>query len=295
VIVPGMLIALQLVACGGSISDGSTTTSPSGAASSLRTTFFGPEDASQEDIQLTQRLLQERLEALGYQDVEVTPQAGDSYAIKVQASPSLAADWPHALRVVVRQGDIQLREVLGYAPAGEKVAHEPTCDGVGCLTPSMDRQEVALRSADDSSLYTLGPVLLSGEAIAKAQAQPESQPSFLDPAPSPSDVWTVVVTLTPEGSDTFAAVTSRLSPERNGGLGKQLAMVVDGRVISAPTVQGKIVGSFLIAGGPKDSDEQGATDLAFLLSSPALPLPLATGPSESPPVSTITPASAQPT
>ena len=56
------------------------------------------------------------------------------------------------------------------------------------------------------------------------------------------------------------------------GVGKQLAIVLDGKIISAPVIQEAIVaGSGQISG---DFTFQTATDLALLLRSGALPAPL---------------------
>ena len=56
------------------------------------------------------------------------------------------------------------------------------------------------------------------------------------------------------------------------GVGKRLAIVLDGKIISAPSIREPIIGgSGQITGG---FDFQSATDLALLLRSGALPAPL---------------------
>ena len=67
------------------------------------------------------------------------------------------------------------------------------------------------------------------------------------------------------GAKKFGRATSN-------GVGKQLAIVLDGKIISAPTIREPIIsGSGQISGG---FTFQSATDLALLLRSGALPAPL---------------------
>jgi len=84
--------------------------------------------------------------------------------------------------------------------------------------------------------------------------------------------WHVECDLTSEGSRAFSKITSRLAPKPSGGTGKQLAVVVEGRVVTAPTVQGVISGSIEIS--DDEATEQKMTDLAFLLSASPLPFSL---------------------
>ncbi len=80
-----------------------------------------------------------------------------------------------------------------------------------------------------------------------------------------SNQTVVSFTLDRIGSKKFAKATS-------SGIGKRLAIVLDGKVISAPVVQDAIVGgSGQISGG---FTFQSATDLALLLRSGALPAPM---------------------
>ncbi len=106
----------------------------------------------------------------------------------------------------------------------------------------------------DGKNYVLGETLLTGDKLKNAMA------SF-DEYSKPK----VDIEFTPEGTEIFADVTSRL-------VGKQLAIVLDGVVMSAPTVQSvitdgnaNITGSFTI---------EEAKELALVLQTGSLPVNL---------------------
>jgi preprotein translocase subunit SecD len=113
------------------------------------------------------------------------------------------------------------------------------------------------------SKYRLGKVEITGADLKKATAQFVSSSS--NPASNVQPGWRVVFTLNKSGTKKFAEATTRLQQ-------KQLAIILDGVVESAPTVQspitggtGEITGSFT---------EKQAKDLAVVLNSGALPVEL---------------------
>jgi preprotein translocase subunit SecD len=109
--------------------------------------------------------------------------------------------------------------------------------------------------------YVLGPVGLTGSHLKSASAQ------FVSASTSTSGNtgWLVVFTLDKIGTTQFADLTTRL-------VGKQLAIVLDNVVQSAPTVQSAITGgSGQITG---NFSETQAKDLSVILSSGALPVEL---------------------
>jgi len=98
-------------------------------------------------------------------------------------------------------------------------------------------------------------IVLNGENLLDAQPQMNNQ----------TNEAVVSFTLDRVGAKRFGKATST-------GVGKQLAIVLDGKIVSAPTIQsviasgnGQISGNFTF---------QSATDLALLLRSGALPAPL---------------------
>ena len=98
-------------------------------------------------------------------------------------------------------------------------------------------------------------IILSGENLLDAQPQMNNQ----------TNETVVSFTLDRVGAKRFGKATST-------GIGKQLAIVLDGKVVSAPVIRDTIAsGNGQISGG---FTFQSATDLALLLRSGALPAPL---------------------
>ena len=98
-------------------------------------------------------------------------------------------------------------------------------------------------------------IILSGDNLLDAQPQMDTQ----------NNQTVVSFSLDRVGAKRFGRATST-------GIGKQLAIVLDGKIISAPVIRDTIAsGSGQISGG---FTFQSATDLALLLRSGALPAPL---------------------
>ena len=98
-------------------------------------------------------------------------------------------------------------------------------------------------------------IIVSGENLIDAQPRMDNQ----------TNETVVTFDFDRVGAKRFGRATSK-------GIGKRLAIVLDGKVISAPVIQEAIVaGSGQISGG---FTFQSATDLALLLRSGALPAPL---------------------
>jgi preprotein translocase subunit SecD len=113
--------------------------------------------------------------------------------------------------------------------------------------------------AESQRKYRLGPTLITGDAIKKATAVYNTGSST-----AVGTGWQIDFTTTSAGADTFEKVTTALR-------GQQLAIVVDNRVISAPTVQGTISTQGQITGSFTKARAQ---DLATQLNAGALPVNL---------------------
>ena len=113
-----------------------------------------------------------------------------------------------------------------------------------------------LFNEDDSEEVTVSKrIIISGENLLDAKPHMDTL----------NNETVVLFTLDRVGAKKFGKATT-------SGIGKRLAIVLDGRVISAPTIQDAIVtGTGQITG---DFTFQSATDLALLLRSGALPAPL---------------------
>jgi len=108
---------------------------------------------------------------------------------------------------------------------------------------------------DDQELIVSKRIILSGENLVDAQPRMDTQ----------SNQTVVTFNLDRLGAKKFAKATT-------SNVGKRLAIVLDGKIISAPRIQDSIIGgSGQITG---NFTFQSATDLALLLRSGSLPAPL---------------------
>ncbi len=172
------------------------------------------------------------------------------------------------LQVIGTTARLEQREVLAVlSPNDPAYKTTPaTCDWQAQQTPAscgfqaLRDQPVTFLGGDGVTKYKLGPVLVTGDAVKKATAVFRTATST-----SLQTGWEIDFTLTPSGSTTFADVTTRL-------VGKQLAIVVDNKVISAPTVQSAITGGSGVING--NFTEARAKDLATELNAGALPVNL---------------------
>jgi len=140
-----------------------------------------------------------------------------------------------------------------------------------CTAPGNDAskgpQDQPLIACDPTGTekYILGPTELTGTAIDNAVAGRDPQ----------SGAWTVQLTMNADGADAFGKVSTRLNQNRIDGLTPRdrFAFVLDGSVISAPTMNGQI-----LDGRPSISGsftQETATTLADQLKFGALPLSFA--------------------
>ncbi len=114
----------------------------------------------------------------------------------------------------------------------------------------------ALTGFETESSYEVEPtVLMSGEVISDARHRPAQY----------GDLPYVSITLNASGARIFERIT-------RDNVGRQLAIVLDGRVQSAPVIQERIGGGRAVITGNFSLDE--ARDLAIVLRAGALPAPV---------------------
>ena len=174
------------------------------------------------------------------------------------------------LQVIGETARLEQREVLGVLqPTDPAYASTPLTCGTPaeqateeCSFEALKDQNVVFGARDGGTHYQLGSVEITGDAIDKASAVYNAGSST-----AVGQGWEIRFDLTGDGSGTFSDVTTRLQ-------GRQLAIVVDDQVISAPTVQSPITnGSGVITGS---FTEARAKDLATQLNAGALPVELTT-------------------
>jgi preprotein translocase subunit SecD len=162
---------------------------------------------------------------------------------------------------------LEEREVLEILQPGDPAfaGQALTCDSDPQTdTPDCPADQDALADKDvwfigqDGAKYHMGKVLVTGDMIKKATAVYQTSSTTVSG-------WEISFELTKEGTGVFGDVTTQL-------VGKQLAIILDSVVISAPTVDSPITnGSGVITGS---FTEQRAKDLATVLNAGALPVQL---------------------
>jgi len=245
------LLATVLIAVGAMAAVVITKTSPQlgldlqgGAAVVLRPQTKVPNSVLNQSI----RIIRSRVDALGVAEPEISSQ-GDNIIVQLPG----VKDATRALEVVGQTAELRFRPVLApNAPAGP--------EGEAKITPreedKPEAQVILPGTKDEKDVrYVLGPSELTGRAVKDAKAEVEQG----------TGEWTVGFTLTDTGSKEFDALAAR-------NLSKQVAIVLDGVVQSAPTIQqaefkgsGEITGNFT---------EREAKDLALVLRFGALPVEL---------------------
>ncbi len=134
------------------------------------------------------------------------------------------------------------------------------CPGVGQPSPQIDVPSQPLLACDsDGNKYLLGPTMVQGTDVKDASYG----------IPQQGVEYVVNVEFNGKGTNEFGDTTSRIA-----GTGQQLAIVLDGKVLSAPTNDQPILGgrAEISGGGSNGFTQDSAKSLANSLKYGALPL-----------------------
>jgi len=194
-------------------------------------------------------VIRARVDSIGVAEPEIIRQ-GDTVVVNLPG----VKDQQRALDLVGRTGELLLRPVLaaGVAPS----------DATAALDDGSDPTKDALLLDDTGLAYVVGASRATG-AVFESDARPDVQ----------SGAWSVVVSLRPgaAGEDPWNALATLCYGRDRSCPTGQIAMVLDGVVISAPTVQEPTFtgGNVQITG---DFTQEEATDLAKILEFGAVPV-----------------------
>ncbi|CAB4559960.1 MAG: protein translocase subunit SecD [Actinobacteria bacterium] len=223
-------------------------------------------------------IIRQRVNSLGVAESEVAAQGtGTSRQIVISVPGDTGR---RVVDLVGQTAELRFRQVLATG-AGASSVVDPTATPVAGVTPELNAQFAAfdctlpenrqgtgtdlpsqtIVACDRAGLtkYILGPAEVLGRQISEASAGLDTQSG---------SAWFVSLTFNSEGTSAFAAVTSRVTslPEPNN----QLAIVLDGLVVSAPRINEAIPsGTAQITGSFTQLE---AKDLANVLKYGALPL-----------------------
>jgi preprotein translocase subunit SecD len=230
----------------------------------------------------TVSIIRQRVDALGVAEPDIARQ-GDTVLVQLPG----VADREEAEQVIGRTAQLQFRRVLEVIPPGTPEYDEA---GEPCGTlldaPPPPQEEVVLcqrtfepvvdRRVESEELpheqwtkYRLGPAALSGTDVADAAARVD---------PVSGITWHVELDLDREGARRFADITGELACEAPGAPTRQLAIVLDGVVESAPTMADEVMCGIGITGGTAiittGGGQEDARQLALVLRTGALPIQL---------------------
>ena len=174
------------------------------------------------------------------------------------------------LRIIGTTARLEQREVLSSLPPTDAGYEQlqVTCDNDPTTTDIPDcpaepqelaGQNVVFLGEEDGTRYELSPVRLEGDRIKSARAVYQSSAQGGPPG------WAVDFTLTGQGAQEFGDLTTSL-------VGRQLAIVLDSTVISAPSINEPITGGSGVITGNFSEDR--ARSLAAVLQAGALPVEL---------------------
>ncbi len=223
-------------------------------------------------LEQTVDIIRNRVDSIGAQEPDISTSGTENIIVQL---PGIR-DQRHALEIIGQTAQLRFREVLDALDATtvdeeaiekghkrgtkdfDKYVRDKLREGGWSITSGdpVDKP-VVFQDAHSKVRYRLGPAEVVGRDINTATATFEQT----------RGAWTVDLTMTGEGTDKWSDVTTRLAAQQ-----KQLAIVLDRRVESAPAVQQAITdGKAQISG---QFSEREAKDLALVLRTGALPIEL---------------------
>lgn len=255
---------------------------------------------TEEQLDQAVAIIRQRVDASGVAEAQVSTQGGTNIVVGIPGEPDRAT-----LERIQSSAKLEFRPVLiagasspdatgdipGVPDTDSQDFAEPTdASDLAWITPALDAEfqnkncfvldlagtnvadptkPLVVCSTDGFTKYILGPVEVGGESIADAS-------SGLVPGPSgvTTNEWGVFLEFDATGTQQFRQVTERLI--RLEGVRNQFAIVLDGRVISAPRTlaaitdgRPQISGSFTqeTAGVLADQLKFGALPIGFQVQS----------------------------
>ena len=205
-------------------------------------------------LEVAVEIIRARVDSLGVAEPEIISQ-GDTVVINLPG----VEDQDRALQIVGAQGKVLLRPVL---QSGTPVDSSTTTTAPANAPDPTDPTATVVLTDDAGISYVVGPAQATGDVFENDASADVS-----------SGKWAVVVSLRDGagGADTWNALTTKCFNRDQTCPTAQVAIVLDGKVISAPVVQEPVFsgGSVQISG---DFTQQEARDLAKILEFGAVPV-----------------------
>ncbi|UCR89569.1 protein translocase subunit SecD [Mycetocola spongiae] len=267
----------------------------------------GDKQITQEQLAQAVSIIRQRVDASGVSEAEVNTQGGRNIVVSIPGKADeetrnrIESSAKLQFRAVLGASDPSTSQVIDgqevpNPPATDDLESTPTVkptDGsdMNWLTPHLEAeflsydckakenanaeekpadQPLIACDTDGNIRYLLGPVELGGDSITDASAGMRATSTGAS-----TGEWAVNITLKNPGKDAFTEVSKRLYAINQAAAGQQdprsqFAFVLDGQVISAPTMQGIITdGKPSISG---NFTQESAKSLADQLKYGALPI-----------------------
>jgi len=227
------------------------------------------ETVTKEQLNQAVSIIRQRIDSAGVSESEINTQGGKNIVVSIPGTPDDAT-----INRIESSAKLEFRPVLvAAAPSSSSVGGDaeatpsPTVDpnlpstptvkptdasDLNYITPALKAQYDAFDcskidtsnvapadkplvtcESDGSVKYVLGPVEQSGETVTDATSGQATTQSG-----ATTGKWVVNMNFNAKGTKQFAAVTTRLSGLP--GVQNQFAIVLDGKVISAPTTKSVI-------------------------------------------------------
>ncbi|MFD9908223.1 protein translocase subunit SecD [Streptomyces sp. NPDC059063] len=208
------------------------------------------------DAEATSRaveVLRQRVDALGVAEPSLAKSGDRRIIVELPG----VRDPREAAEVIGRTAQLTVHPVVGQSETPGRAA--PAADGSRTL-PDPDRPGGRLK---------LGPTVLTGDGVKDAKAALDQQTL---------SGWYVTLDFRGGAGKDWAHVTGEAACAPQGAPERRVAIVLDGKVISAPAVNGDVPCGTGITGGSTqitgNFDEGEARDLAALVKGGALPVPV---------------------
>lgn len=235
-------------------------------------TLTAPEGTDEAVLDQTLEVIRDRVDAFGVAEPDITRQGDLNILVQIpefEKAQTQGDRQQRLLDLIGKTARLEYRIVEEVIASSDPAYAQTPLTSPDAPPAELEGPVTYLESppgpgTPDDTLpkFRLSEILMTGEALDDARAVFNDPASTTDPG---SAGWVVSFTLTREGRETFATIT-----EENTN--KQLAIVLDGRVESAPTINEPITGgSGQISGG---FQEREAKDLALVLRTGALPVEL---------------------
>lgn len=207
-------------------------------------------EANAESVDRAIEILRGRVDSLGIAEPTLARIGDDRILVEL---PDVQ-DPRQAVEVIGKTAQLTMHPVVKAVPTQE--------------TPPAKGNQV-LADEDGATFLELGPAVIKGDEVNGADAVND---------PTQGLGWNVSVDFSGQGGDAWAKVTGEAACHPEGDPRRRVAIVLDGEVISSPSVVPEVGCNVGITGNQTsitgNFTEKSAKDLAILIEGGALPLPV---------------------